>query len=180
MFRLTRKQGATVGMLACEKQKDGPDGWESAFRFEMVTLKGSDAGGTSGASDDLGAGFDLEAGHSSLVVDRIETGVRTASDGTGVGAGGINPTSTAALLDAVDRAWKEGAPWSLKTQAGERCYIRRMVADMGFSAADAEQLMRFLVAAGQIEEAVTSTTTKKKGLRLGRNRSGETGQNVFD
>jgi hypothetical protein len=32
VFKLERKQGATIGRLHCEKQKDAPDGWEEPYR----------------------------------------------------------------------------------------------------------------------------------------------------
>jgi hypothetical protein len=38
VFGLTRKEGATVGQLACEKQKDGPDGWKEPYRLCRAVL----------------------------------------------------------------------------------------------------------------------------------------------
>jgi hypothetical protein len=33
VLRLDREEGEKVGFLRCEKQKDGPDGWQDAYRF---------------------------------------------------------------------------------------------------------------------------------------------------
>jgi hypothetical protein len=33
VLRLDREEGERVGFLRCEKQKDGPDGWQDAYRF---------------------------------------------------------------------------------------------------------------------------------------------------
>lgn len=38
VFKLERKKGASVGYLQCEKQKDAPDGWQEAYRFNHVTV----------------------------------------------------------------------------------------------------------------------------------------------
>jgi hypothetical protein len=36
VFHLKREEGAKVGYLRCEKQKDAPDGWEEPYRFQEV------------------------------------------------------------------------------------------------------------------------------------------------
>jgi len=36
VFRMDCKKGALAGRLVCEKQKDAPDGWSDAYRFEVV------------------------------------------------------------------------------------------------------------------------------------------------
>ncbi|WP_324541966.1 AAA family ATPase [Thauera sp.] len=37
VLRLNRGEGETVGSLKCEKQKDGPDGWEDSYAFLPVS-----------------------------------------------------------------------------------------------------------------------------------------------
>lgn len=36
VFRLDREEGAKIGFLRCEKQKDAPDGWSESYRFQEV------------------------------------------------------------------------------------------------------------------------------------------------
>lgn len=36
VFRLEREEGAKIGYLHCEKQKDAPDGWSEPYRFSEV------------------------------------------------------------------------------------------------------------------------------------------------
>jgi hypothetical protein len=38
VFRMDCKKGALAGKLHCEKQKDAPDGWADAYRFDVIYL----------------------------------------------------------------------------------------------------------------------------------------------
>lgn len=139
VFRLKRKKGATVGHLACEKQKDGPDGWEEPYQFETVGLDG---------------------GETSLVVGRAELGA-------GLGGGGkITPATTAAVLAAMRGAWDEGEPWSKHARAGDRYAVRRMVEDFGFGGDTAEEALTMWEASGFIETATASGHSKRKGYKV--------------
>lgn len=137
VFRLARKKGATVGQLGCEKQKDGPDGWEEPYRFDCVTLGD---------------------GETSLVVDRAEMGV--GPDAV------LTPGTAAAVLGAMAAAWDEGEPWSAAPQSGERRAVRRLVNDFGFGAIQAEETLRMWEASGLIRVETASSHSKRKGYKV--------------
>lgn len=137
VFRLDRKPGATVGYLRCEKQKDGPDGWAEPYRFDLVGL------------DD---------GESSWVPERCEQSVGPNQ--------AITPDLASAVKAAMAAAWEAGSPWGRSYQSGERRATKRMVDDFGLTTEKAEELIKFWVDTGEIEEAVRSSKTKQKGLRV--------------
>lgn len=138
VFRLSRKKGATVGELWCEKQKAAPDGWSEHYRLEPATLAG---------------------GRSSLVIERAETGV-----GARVA---LTPDVASAVLSAMRSAWDSGDPWSLAPQAAlERRAVRRMVLDHGFDAVKADELLALWVQTGVIASVITDNRSKRKGLQV--------------
>jgi hypothetical protein len=137
VFGLTRKEGATVGRLKCEKQKDGPDGWEDPYRFDTIAL------------DD---------GQSSLVPARAD-----ASIGPSVK---LTPDASARVLDDMRKAWEAGRPWSKSPQAKERFAVRRMVADHGFTAEKAADTLELWEASGLITMAVYSAKARVKGYQV--------------
>lgn len=137
VFRLDRKKGATIGAFACEKQKDGPDGWEEPYRFDVVGLGN---------------------GETSLTVERSEMGL-----GPGVE---LTPDTTAMVLAAMREAWESGEPWSHAPQAKERYAVRRMVTDFGFDGAGAEECVRMWIASGLVSVETVSAKTKRNGLKV--------------
>lgn len=137
VFRLSRKKGATVGHIECEKMKDGPDGWQEPYRFETVVL---------------------EDGESSLVVDRAEVGL--GPDRV------LTPTTAEGVLEAMRAAWDTGEPWSRHANTKERYAVRRMVADFGFGAEQAEELLRVWEGSGLITEDTASAKSHKKGFKV--------------
>ena len=137
VFRLTRKEGATVGHLACEKQKDGPDGWTEPYRFTTIGL------------DD---------GQSSLVAARADIGVGPAVS--------VTPGLTAIILAEMAKAWGEGRPWSMAPQAKDRFAVRRMVTDHGLTAAKAEDLLSVWEESGLIRKEVYSAKNRIVGYRV--------------
>jgi hypothetical protein len=153
VFRLARKKGATIGHLACEKQKDGPDGWEDAYQFDTVGL---------------------EDGETSIVVARADLGLG------GAGAT-LTPNVTAAVLDAMRAAWERGEPWAKVAQTKERYAVRRMVFDFGFDGAVAEETLAVWEASGLIEVALLSAKHRLKGYKVRAN-SGQPVQSdgIFD
>lgn len=137
VFRLSRKKGASVGLLLCEKMKDGPDGWEEAYRFDSVRLEGEE---------------------SSLVVERAENGI-----GPSVA---LTPDVSASVLGAMRAAWEEGAPWSRAPQSKERYAVRKMVEGYGFDAVKAEETLALWEQTGLICVSVTSSHSKLKGYQV--------------
>ncbi len=137
VFRLARKKGATVGLLGCEKQKDGPDGWEEGYSFEGVSLGD---------------------GETSLLV-------RREALGEGAGAS-LSPARTNGVLVAMKAAWDAGEPWSKNARAGERYAIRRMTTEHGFRGDTAEEALRMWEAMGAIQTAMVDARTRRMGLRV--------------
>lgn len=139
VFRLVRKKGATIGHLVCEKQKDGPDGWDEAYQFDTIGL---------------------EDGETSLIVAR-------AIIGAGVMANtALTPTTTEAVLAAMRAAWEAGAPWSKARQAKDRFAIRKMIVDFGFDGIKAEEMLNMWEAMGFISVAMVSSDSKLKGYKV--------------
>lgn len=137
VFRLSRKMGASVGLLACEKMKDGPDQWEEPYRFDTVGLDG---------------------GETSLVVAREDASVGPSCE--------LTPARTASVLGAMDAAWKSGEPWAKAPQSGERRAVRRMVTDHGFDAVSAEATLDLWERSGVIALVVADRNSKRKGYQV--------------
>lgn len=137
VFRLSRKKGATLGVLGCEKQKDGPDGWDDTYRFDRV---------------------DLDAGETSLLVTREASvfGVETK----------VTPGVTSAILEAIEAAWNAGEPWSKAARTGDRYAVRRMITDFGFSGDTAEEALRMWEASGLIEIATADRKRRVVGYKV--------------
>lgn len=138
IFKLERKRGASIGRLICEKQKDAPDGWSDAYRFDVVTI-GPD--------------------RSSLVPERCEDG------STGEGAV-LTPDASRSVLEAMRDAWMAGEPWGRSHQSGDRWAVRRMVQDFHFAAEQAENVLAVWIGSGAIVEDIASKKSKRKGLRV--------------
>lgn len=138
VFRLTRKQGRDVGHLTCEKQKDGPDGWEEPYSFETV---------------------DLGEGQSSWAIAR-----EAATIGP---EGELTPAVASAVLEAIGLAWAKGAPWAKGAKAGERWAVRRMVADFGFTAESAADVVALWERSGVVELALYDRNRRLSGYKVG-------------
>lgn len=136
VFKLERKRGASIGRLICEKQKDAPDGWADAYRFDVVTI-GPD--------------------RSSLVPERCEEKL--------TGDAVLTPDTTQLVLDAMQAAWDSGEPWGRHYQSGDRMAARRMTRDFGFTMDRAEEVLDIWLGSGTIVEDVLSKKDKRKGLR---------------
>ena len=157
IFRLERKEGATIGQLKCEKQKDGPDGWTDSYRFDLVQVG---------------------EGESSLVPTR---------EGSGAGFGPdlvVSGVVTAGVFEAMRKAWEAGKPWSKKPQARGRYAITLMCDGWGFKAGQAEETLRTWEAAGLISEGEADKKTHARGYYIS-DLSGAAGhivqsENVFD
>lgn len=137
VFKLDRSKGKSVGHLFCEKQKEAPDGWSEAYRFDVV---------------------ELPDGHSSLVPSRAFT-----STGPEVKA---SADLTKRVLTAMDDAWKEGDPWGKTYRAKERMAARIMTREFGVSASMADELLDLWEATGLIKLEVADKKNKKKGFKV--------------
>lgn len=140
VFRMECKSGQLAGRLFCEKMKEAPDGWNNAYRFDVVNL------GVDGAGKVV----------SSLVPSRsgeveIETG----------------PELTARLFAAMQSAWEAGEPWA-KSQhkTKDRGAVRQMVTIFGLKAEQAERLLDLWERTGEIAEEVYDKKSKRKGYRV--------------
>ncbi|QIG74363.1 putative helicase/primease protein [Rhizobium phage RHph_N65] len=140
VFSLSRKKGATIGVLDCEKQKDGPDGWEESYRFDTVSLGDNET---------------------SLVVERMEGGAGANTV--------LTPETTASILKAMGDAWEAGEPWSKvpRCKPEGRYAVRRMVSDFGFEGAVAEETLALWEASGLISVALRDGKSKLKGYQVG-------------
>lgn len=137
VFKLERTKGKSVGRLTCEKQKDGPDGWEEPYVFEKA---------------------DLADGQTSLVV------ARAALPGGRDGA--MSPTAASRVLAAMKTAWDMGAPWGKTRRSGDDYAVDRMVRDFGLTAEQAESYLGLWLADGTVDVAEVSRKTKKMGYRV--------------
>jgi hypothetical protein len=138
VFHLSRKKGATIGTLDCEKQKDGPDGWNDSYRFETI-----------GLAD----------GESSLVIERAEASIGPSTE--------LTPDVSAAVLAAMQAACEAGEAWSRAPQSKERYAIRRMVTDFGFDGAKAEETLALWEASGLISFEIVDSKRKIRGFKVG-------------
>lgn len=146
VFRLDRKETASVGRLWCEKQKDGPSGWSDAYRFDLVGL---------------------EAGESSWVPDRCEQSIGPNRT--------LTPVLADEVLEAMAKAWDSGEPWGKTYRSGELMAARVMLRDFDFTMERAEETLAFWIATGDVVEAVRDSRTKRKGLQVVRNIGGSVG-----
>jgi hypothetical protein len=137
VFRLTRKHGATIGTLHCDKMKAAPDGWEEPYRFETISLGD---------------------GQSSLVVARADMTI-----GPSVA---LTPDVSAAVLSAMSKAWDDGRPWSKSPQAKDRYAVRFMVRDHGFTAEKAEDILSTWEATGIIRHETISAKHRIAGYSV--------------
>lgn len=146
VFKLQREQGRTIGRLHCEKQKDAADGWEESYSFDSVSLGD---------------------GESSLVVTRADLSVGPSIE--------LTPSISAAVLEAMRAAWDSGEPWSKAAQSKERYYARRMTADFGFKASEAEELVRVWEGSGIVRTETRDAKRRKVGFQV----VGSIGQDVL-
>lgn len=137
VFRLARKKGATIGLLHCEKQKDAPDGWEEPYRFETVSLG---------------------EGETSLIIERADAAIGPTVT--------LTPDVSAAVLEAMRKAWDEGEPWSKAPQSKGRYAIRNMVNLFGFDAEKAEETLSMWEQTGLIAVELLSAKHRITGFKV--------------
>lgn len=137
VLRLTRKKGAIVGRLTCDKQKDAPDGWSEAYRFDTITT--------------------IE-GASSLVP------TRTAEAGQGEN-GAVPQSLQKAILDAMRDAWAAQEPWGASPQS-KRYASRIIVKEFGLRSEEASALVGFWEQQGLVQTEVWDARNKRKGYKV--------------
>lgn len=163
VIRLEREKGATHGELMVFKQKAEADGWSRTFRLDP---------------HDVGPQFlpkaflEKKPVWPSLVFELVEEVV----DGEGAVVG---PDLSAMVLTAMEKAWKEGAPWSMAPQARARYAPRIMGAEFGLSAIEGEKLIKTWIGAGLVENRSFSTHSKAKGLYVIRHYGAPEGGEIF-
>lgn len=137
IFKLTRNKGASIGKLHCEKQKDGADGWIEDYRFDLVTI---------------------DVGQSSLVPSRCQLSV---ADGKA-----LAQSAKERVLEAIGDAWSAGEPWGRTPRSKDAYAVLQLMARFGFDKKSADALLQHMLEAGEIEDALHNTNTKRRGLRV--------------
>lgn len=162
VLRMERKKGASLALLSMDKQKGAPDGWYENIVMEKIHL------------DD---------GQSSLVVSKLND-VGGAAGAGGGGSDGMTAIKADLVLRAMAKAWDEGEPWSKAHQAKERYAVRRMAADFGVEASEAESVLLAWEAAGVIRSATRDGKRRRDGFEVvhwvRESPSGETVEAVSD
>jgi hypothetical protein len=159
VFKLDRKPTASVGCLSCEKQKDGPDGWEDMYAFTKISLNPFGVFGGDNAGDAV-----VSEGET---VETVETSMVVSRETAGLGEGGTIEAGTAGrVLDAMRAAWDAGAPWGVAARSGDRWAVRVMAQQFGWRGDDAEAVLQTWQAAGMITAAVYDKKSKMKGFRV--------------
>jgi hypothetical protein len=137
VFRLDRKLGADIGTLTCEKQKDGPDGWDNSYSFATVDL------GETGTS---------------IVVERVSYGMGEEKE--------LTPEVTAEVMEAMREAWEAGEPWSKAPNSKGRYAVPLMIQRWGFRPEAAAETLKVWEASGMVVEGVAPGRGRKKGFRV--------------
>lgn len=137
VFGLSRRKGASVGVMECEKMKEGPDGWSDSYSFSPIVL------------DD---------GETSLVVDRVEAGFGPDTV--------LTPDLSERVLNAMAAACDAGEAWSRAPQSRERYAVKRMIVDFGFDGARAEETLSLWEQTGLIAWDIVDSKRKLKGYKV--------------
>lgn len=149
VFKLDRKKGASVGRLHCEKQKDAPDGWSNAYRFDVVQIGADKA---------------------SLVPARCSENVGPNVE--------LTPALSARVLNAMRAAWAAGEPWAKDYRAKDRMAARLMVRDFGFDEETASNVIDMWERSRVIVMDTLSKGSKRRGYRVVADEENETASDV--
>lgn len=98
---------------------------------------------------------ELDDGQSSLVPVRAAMGI----------GGDLTPASASAVFGAMQAAWDDGEPWSSAPRSKERYAVRRLAADFGYRADQAQEMLRIWIASGVVEDRLRDPKRKLRGLR---------------
>jgi len=160
VFRLTRKKGATVGSVACEKMKDGPDGWDEPYSFDQISLKDfGNSGAQAGEDGEDAIDEGGEHGQTSVVVTRCDMGIGPSAE--------LTPGLASSILKAMQAAWEAGEPWSMAPQAAlERRARYRLYSDFGVEAVQADAMLDVWLKSGMVEVAMLDSRNRRKGLKV--------------
>jgi hypothetical protein len=149
VYKLEKEKGVKPIQIICEKLKNEEDGWSRIANLDKVVI-----------SDQ--AQLDFNRPKTSLVI----TGL--------VAPGGENepPTDDVAknILEAIDRAWKRGQPWSTAAhmRSKGRYAAQNIVRQFFISLKVAEQLINDWVEAGILSIEQFDTRNKISGLKVNR------------
>jgi hypothetical protein len=88
----------------------------------------------------------------------------------------LTPDLSAAVLAEMRKAWEAGRPWSKAPQSKDRFAVKRLVADHGFTAAKAEEVIGTWEASGLIRHETWSAKARVSGFKV----VGELGQLVHN
>lgn len=138
VFKLERARGATRGRVLCEKQKDGEDGWAEGLVLERVVLPD---------------------GETSLVPSVVPL------DGA---TGGVDAVTAGEIVEAMQRAWDEGAPWSdaPQTRKEGRFAGEIMLRRYGVESEDALNALELWKRIGIIRMEIFDPHSKRRGLKV--------------
>jgi hypothetical protein len=150
VYKLEKEKGVKPIKVTCEKLKNEEDGWERIVNLEKVVI--SDQGP-----------LDFNRPKTSLVV----TGI------SGAGAEDETPTESVQkdILEAIDRAWKKGQPWSdaPQSRSQNRYAATNITRQFFIHQGVAEKLIHTWIEAGILEKEVIDSRNKKYGLKVAKN-----------
>lgn len=137
VLRLDRPVKSSIGKVTCDKQKDGPSGWEDTFLFNPIFI---------------------DAETSSLTVSKVQKMVGPEVK--------LTPSLTKNILEKMQADFDEGAPWSMVPQVKpERHAAKRMVADFGLAHEQALAALEGWEQAGIIATETTGKGGRKSGFK---------------
>lgn len=137
IFTLSKFGNGKARKLECAKMKDGPDDWKDLYSFETQPT----------TSDQV-----------SLVPVRIS--------GNSQNNGGLTPSKSERIFEAIAQAANDGRPWALSKQSKQRCASLRMQEDFQMDREDAEEALQLWVNSGIIAEVMINPKKKLRGLQI--------------
>lgn len=136
IFTLSKFGNGKARKLECAKMKDGPDDWKDLYSFETQPT----------TSDQV-----------SLVPIRIS--------GNSENNGGLTPSKSERIFDAINQAANDGRPWALSKQSKQRCASLRMQEDFQMDREEAEEALQLWINSGIIAEVMVNPKKKLRGLQ---------------
>lgn len=76
------------------------------------------------------------------------------------------PDANGRVREAIARAWRDGAPWSMRRNDGERYYAPHMIKAFRYSERGAKAVIAAMLIAGLIEEVALTDRPGERGLRV--------------
>lgn len=171
ILHMDRDKGAQVGTLTMFKQKAAADGWSYPFTLkEQVLPKAFFGDQPEGALASEGA-VGKSHNWSSLVFHRADPEALAAVAEVG--------HNTGAVLNAIERAWLDGKPWSKEPRAKGRYAVALMGDQFSIPKLEAKALLDKWLADGVLTNDIQNTDSKRPGLRVIRMSNVNTDDDVF-